>query len=152
MALKLLISVCLLSEIYGCYTGWVPYQGKCYFFSHTTASWADAGSICAQLGSKLAEPKSRQEANFLKSHSQSLDKSFYLGISDLVEEGRWEYSSTHEPITFNLFHPGEPCCYLRENCLIMWEPFHGDWGDVTCSNPYYYVCEVEDGGSPSVIG
>lgn len=73
------------------------------------------------------------------------DKSFYLGISDLVEEGRWEYSSTHEPITFNLFHPGEPCCYLRENCLIMWEPFHGDWGDVTCSDPYYYVCEVDDG-------
>lgn len=27
----------------------------------------------------------------------------------------------------------------------MWEPFHGDWGDVSCSNPYYYVCEVEDG-------
>lgn len=73
------------------------------------------------------------------------DKSFYLGISDLVEEGIWEYSSTHEPITFNLFHPGEPCCYLRENCLIMWEPFHGDWGDVTCSDPYYYVCEVDDG-------
>lgn len=29
-------------------------------------------SICAQLGSKLAEPRSRQEASFLISHSQTL--------------------------------------------------------------------------------
>lgn len=46
---------------------------------------------------------------------------------------------------FNLFYLGEFCCYLSQNCLIMWELFYGDWGDVICFDFYYYVCEVEDG-------
>lgn len=74
-----------------------------------------------------------------------IDKSFYLGILDLVEEGRWEYFLIYEFIMFNLFYLGEFCCYLSQNCLIMWELFYGDWGDIICFDFYYYVCEVENG-------
>lgn len=29
-------------HIAGCDVGWVRFQTKCYMFSHTSASWADA--------------------------------------------------------------------------------------------------------------
>lgn len=27
----------------GCHVGWIQFQNKCYFFSHTVATWFDAG-------------------------------------------------------------------------------------------------------------
>ncbi|XP_062570135.1 C-type lectin domain family 17, member A-like [Saccostrea cucullata] len=152
MVLWVLISVLSLSFIRGCFVGWLPFQDKCYFFSHTTDSWPDAGSTCTQLGSKLAEPRTIEAARFLISHSQSLDKSFWMGMSDLVEEDRWEYSSTHDRVTLDLWQPGEPNAHTDQNCMVMWQPFHGKWGDNVCSEKLYFVCEIDNGDPPQVVG
>ncbi|XP_062622106.1 perlucin-like protein isoform X2 [Saccostrea cucullata] len=152
VSLKSLTILCSLPFISGCFVGWLGFQDKCYFFSHTTASWADAGSTCTQLGSKLVEPKTMEEAWFLISHSQNLGKSFWMGMSDLVEEGRWEYSSTHDRVTLDLWQPGEPNAHTEENCMLMWQPFHGKWGDYFCNKMINFVCEIDNGDPPQVVG
>lgn len=32
----------MLSHVAGCEVGWLRFQTKCYMFSHTSASWAEA--------------------------------------------------------------------------------------------------------------
>jgi hypothetical protein len=68
--------------------------------------------------------------------------SFWLGISDIIEEDRWEYSD-QTVITFNDFYPGEPNLHTQENCLVLWAPFHGRWADYDCSKPAKFICETD---------
>ncbi|XP_022318638.2 ladderlectin-like [Crassostrea virginica] len=125
----------------GCDVGWVRFQTKCYMFSHTSASWADAESICNAFHSILAEPKSTAESQFLISHSENEAGQFWIGISDIIEENRWIYSSDLQPIKVNSFSSGEPNAYTSANCVALWKDFHGRWADEDCGRHYNFVCE-----------
>ncbi|XP_078331089.1 CD209 antigen-like protein 2 [Crassostrea virginica] len=124
-----------------CHVGWIQFQEKCYFFSHTNATWFEAGYTCLQFNSKLAEPKTVAETNFLKSHSQSLDRTMWIGVSDIIEEDRWVYSSSQEVVSHTEFGPGEPNAHTAQNCIALWRDFHGQWADHTCAAKEYFICE-----------
>ncbi|XP_062570136.1 perlucin-like protein [Saccostrea cucullata] len=137
----------------GCNVGWVQFQDKCYLFSHTTETWSDAASVCRVFNSILAEPRTEAESKFLISHSQGQGGSFWIGISDIIVEDRWEYSSDQSVVTINEFYPGEPNEHITGNCLILWAAYHGRWGDYYCSRPNKFICQT-DSGSPEteVVG
>ncbi|XP_062570134.1 perlucin-like, partial [Saccostrea cucullata] len=109
-------------------------------------------NTCSQLHSKLAEPMTIEEARFLISYSHTLGHSYWLGISDHVLEGRWEYSSTQTAIKFDMFFPGQPTTGTSENCMIKWYPHGNEWGDEVCSYSYHFVCEQDQTGPANVIG
>ncbi|XP_062622110.1 perlucin-like [Saccostrea cucullata] len=143
----------IIESLEGCHVGWMQFQEKCYFFSHTTASWFDAGGACAQFHSKLAEPRTQTASNYLKSHSQALNANFWIGISDIIEENIWEYSSTQEIVKETDFGPGEPNSHTAQNCVALWRDFHGQWADHTCSAPLHFICEADFPSDPgSIIG
>ncbi|XP_055997490.1 C-type lectin domain family 17, member A-like [Ostrea edulis] len=157
MFLKYLVICVFISvpSVNCCSTGFVQYHDKCYFFSHTTASWAQAGATCQQFHTKLAEPRTVGESDFLTSHSQSTGKTYWIGISDILEEHRWIYSSDMGVITVNNFFPGEPTAHTTENCvaLYMYHSLHGMWADAACVDDFYFVCEEIRGASnPEVVG
>ncbi|XP_055997491.1 perlucin-like [Ostrea edulis] len=144
----------LVPSVNCCSIGFVQYLDKCYFFSHTTASWAQAGATCQQFHTKLAEPRTDGELNFLTSHSQSTGKNYWIGISDILEEHRWIYSSDMREITVNNFSPGEPTAYTKENCVAMYQTAHGKWVDAACTyTGFYFICEeIRGASSVDVIG
>ncbi|XP_048730563.1 CD209 antigen-like protein 2 [Ostrea edulis] len=141
------------SQPESCHVGWMRLQDKCYFFSHTTASWFDAGDACAQFRSKLAEPRTVTESNFLKSHCQALNVNMWIGISDIIEEDRWEFSSTQDVVKNTEFGPGEPNAHTDQNCVALWKDFHGLWADHTCTERLNFICEADAaGGNTEIIG
>ncbi|XP_048760247.2 asialoglycoprotein receptor 1-like [Ostrea edulis] len=127
----------------GCHVGWIQYQNKCYWFSHDSRPWGEAESICAVFHSKLAEPRTASESSFLISHSQRNGGIYWIGISDMIEEDRWIYSSDQTVILVNNFQPGEPNAHTAANCVALWPAFHGKWADEACGANYRFVCETE---------
>lgn len=66
---------------------------------------------------------------------------FWLGISDIIEEDRWIYSSNQQPILVNKFHPSQPNGYTGSGCVAVWKPYHGLWADEPCSRHYGFICQ-----------
>lgn len=48
---------------------------------------------------------------------------FWIGISDIIEENRWIYSSDLQPIKVNNFQRGEPNEHTSANCVALWYHF-----------------------------
>uniref|UniRef100_K1RK92 Collectin-12 n=1 Tax=Magallana gigas TaxID=29159 RepID=K1RK92_MAGGI len=148
--MKFLVALILLelySSIEGCEVGWVQFRTKCYMFSHTAASWAEAESICNAFHSILAEPRSHEESRFLISHSVNQAGEFWIGVSDIIEENRWIYSSDLQVSKVNDFHAGEPNGHTGANCVALWKPFRGYWADESCGAHYNFICEMsQDSG------
>uniref|UniRef100_A0A8W8NAK2 C-type lectin domain-containing protein n=1 Tax=Magallana gigas TaxID=29159 RepID=A0A8W8NAK2_MAGGI len=127
----------------GCNVGWIQFQNKCYWFSHDSRSWGEAEGLCYVFHSKLAEPLTDAESHFLISHSQVYPSSFWIGISDMIEEDRWIYSSNQNVIQVNGWFPGEPNGHTGENCVALEKSAHGKWIDVDCKRAYKFVCEAD---------
>lgn len=66
---------------------------------------------------------------------------FWIGISDIIEEDRWIYSSDRQPTQVNDFHASQPNQHTSANCVALWKPFHGHWADEPCTTRYNFICE-----------
>lgn len=66
---------------------------------------------------------------------------FWIGISDIIEEDRWIYSSDLQVTRVKDFHPGEPNQHTSANCVALWKRFRGYWADEPCETHYNFICE-----------
>ncbi|XP_076073232.1 perlucin-like [Mytilus galloprovincialis] len=147
------VFLCCVSSIRCCKNGWTQNGNKCYFFSHQVEPWTEAMSVCRVFDSKLAEPMTSQDSHFLISQSQHVGGNFWIGISDIIDEDRWIYSTGQTPIKVNHFQPGQPNEHTSANCVALWAPFHGYWADENCLTSYPFICETDNESSESqVIG
>lgn len=121
-------------------------------YSHTATSWAEAESICNAFHSILAEPRSHEESMFLISHSVNQAGEFWIGISDIIEEDRWIYSSDLQVTRVKDFHPGEPNQHTSANCVALWKRFRGYWADEPCETHYNFICEQSQESGGDVLG
>ncbi|XP_062606241.1 C-type lectin domain family 3 member A-like, partial [Saccostrea cucullata] len=109
-------------------------------------------SICSVFHSKLAEPLSSQESNYLMNHAYQLGGQFWIGISDIAEEDRWIYSSSQQPITIRDFNSNNPNGQKNSNCVVLWHDYHGRWSDEPCHSTFYFICEAENETIGEVVG
>ncbi|KAJ8307681.1 hypothetical protein KUTeg_014762 [Tegillarca granosa] len=128
-----------------CQDGWVPFNGRCYFISTTKASWHTSVTNCYNKGSRLADVKSMDELNFLKSYAKVRKDHIWLDGNDIKEEGKWIWSYNNEPFSLTDWYSGEPNGKRSENCLMIlgsnrhkWK-----WNDAPCKSPNYFVCKKE---------
>ncbi|XP_076073233.1 CD209 antigen-like protein C [Mytilus galloprovincialis] len=149
------VVLCFVSSISCCKNGWTQFGNKCYFFSHQVEPWSEAMSVCRVFDSKLAEPMTSEESSFIISQSQKVGGSFWIGISDIIDEDRWIYSTGQEPIKVNNFQPGEPNSHTAANCVVLYGPFRGKWADDNCITLHQFVCETNNesaSGQIPVVG
>lgn len=141
-----------------CDIGWIRHHTKCYMLSNTTATWAEAESICNAFHSILAEPRSHDESMFLISQSLSEKKvgPFWIGISDIIKEDRWVYSSDLQPVKVTDFYPGLPNENTSANCvalrIILLLVFQDYWDDLPCSEHFNFICETKEKSNGDVLG
>lgn len=69
------------------------------------------------------------------------DANYWIGISDIIDENRWIYSSDLQQIKVNNFQRGEPNGHAGANCVALWKPFHGLWADEDCGSSYNFICQ-----------
>ena len=110
----------------------------------------DAEMRCAAIGGMLPEPRTREETDFLDNMGETMVM-FFLGMTDLADEGEWVWTSDGSPVTWIVSVEGEPDGGTDENCGVMARKYLvGNttapiWGSGECGNPYNLpvtvVCE-----------
>lgn len=100
--------------------------------------WEEARTSCLSLGGDLASVGSEEENNFIK----SLGRNFWIGGSDLAQEGTYVWSDGTD-WTYDNWIPGEPNGRTRENCVVANWHGSGLWNDGPCDYDDYdaYTCE-----------
>ncbi|XP_070272260.1 C-type lectin domain family 17, member A isoform X7 [Myotis yumanensis] len=120
-----------------CPEGWLPFQGKCYYFSRNTKSWDEARKFCQENYSHLVIISSIDEQNFVvKAHGSP--RVHWLGLSDREHEGDWKWLDG-SPVTLSFWEPEEPNNMDDEDCVSLTK--QGTWNDLSCNKATYWICE-----------
>ena len=103
-------------------------------------NWATAAAICRALDAYLAEPRTKEENDFVK----QLSPNVWLGGQDLVTEGKWFWGHSGAPVKgFTNWYPGEPNNHNgTENCMVAYTPYKG-WNDAPCNRLYHFICQKD---------
>ena len=73
-----------------------------------------------------------------------VQKDFWLGAYDLVNEGTWVWVKKNDYVTSGFTHwaPGEPNGGTNENCLGLFDGLSYQWNDAPCQYQEGFICEV----------
>ncbi|XP_049495990.1 C-type lectin domain family 17, member A isoform X1 [Panthera uncia] len=120
-----------------CPEDWLPFEGKCYYFSPRTKSWDEARKFCQENYSHLVIINSFAEQKFVaKAHGSP--RIYWLGLSDRDYEGDWKWLDG-SPVTLSFWDPEEPNNINDEDCASMNKG--GTWNDLSCDKTTYWICE-----------
>ncbi|XP_043064345.1 C-type lectin 37Db-like [Drosophila ficusphila] len=105
-------------------------------------NWFAAQKTCMQMGGQLAVIQDEQELGALRSRITN-DASYWLDITDLVNQGEFESWTTGTRAPFLKWRSGEPnharegerCVDLKQGAMV------DDW----CENGYYFICQGGEG-------
>ncbi|GAB6032917.1 Fc fragment of IgE, low affinity II, receptor for (CD23) [Chamberlinius hualienensis] len=121
----------------------------CYFFGKTQLNWFSAYGSCKSKVAELAHPsteeKNTQLVNYIKKNFSTFKACWWLGASDLAEEGTWIWTHDNSKLSFKNWFDNQPDnANGDENCLSYWSDNNWGWNDLNCKIPYFetfYICE-----------
>ncbi|NWZ03110.1 CLC4E protein, partial [Loxia curvirostra] len=121
-----------------CGPGWQQHSSSCYSFSLDTLSWGRARNACADLGAELAVVNDEEEQVFLLENSNR-SSSYWLGLTDLEQEGKWRWVTGQEPqyIFWDVWLKEEQ--QELKDCGALGPK--GRWVSALCSQPLRWICE-----------
>lgn len=132
-----------------CPTGWILMNSVCYYFPFSDSfglkTWQQARQFCQLYGGDLlvidSTDKQNTTVNFLMNH-QSEPSRYWIGLSDLHEEGTWKWVDGTELVE-GYWRDGEPNDVGNEDCaeVIAAENFFKAWNDLPCKTPQRWICE-----------
>merc|ERR1712126_266285 len=126
-----------------CPSGWVDAHAEgCFaFLSETNVTWMNAMRACEKVGGYLAQPKTKEQMEFLHGLAEVYAQfsgvhNWWLGLSDVGHEGIWAWVHTFEEVTETFWAHGSPSnkvgnildcgfMHLSQGKLL--------WQDVDCS-------------------
>uniref|UniRef100_A0A2K6KYW9 CD209 molecule n=1 Tax=Rhinopithecus bieti TaxID=61621 RepID=A0A2K6KYW9_RHIBE len=119
---------------------WTFFQGNCYFMSNSQRNWHDSITACQEVGAQLVVIKSAEEQNFLQLQSSRSNRFTWMGLSDLNQEGTWQWVDD-SPLSTSFkqyWNRGEPNNIGEEDCV----EFNGNgWNDDKCSAAKFWICK-----------
>ncbi|MEM9947094.1 MAG: lectin-like protein, partial [Cyanobacteria bacterium P01_D01_bin.36] len=107
----------------------IVYNGSEYVLTNSRASWTSAQAQAEALGGNLVTINDAAEANWLQSQFDN-GQSFWIGINDRAQEGRFEWASG-EAVDYTDWRNGGPDNYGNQDYgVIEWEGTGGSqWQD-----------------------
>ncbi|XP_070182300.1 asialoglycoprotein receptor 2-like [Littorina saxatilis] len=120
-----------------CPDDWVSFESSCYAFLDIKVPWTSAKAFCELLGAKMLEVESKAENDFIVGQMRRSGLRYvWMGINDLVREGRWVYNSNGLPLRYSnwlsvkfaadnsqQYEGGEDCGEIFSD---------GGWSDLWC--------------------
>ncbi|RMC09017.1 hypothetical protein DUI87_14018 [Hirundo rustica rustica] len=116
---------------------------KCYLMSEGTKRFHEANEDCITKGGTLAIPRNNEETNILRDYGKRSVpgvSEFWLGVTDMVSEGRFVDVNGMALQYFN-WDRAQPNGGKRENCVFLSQSSQGKWVDEVCRTAKRYVCE-----------
>ena len=99
-----------------CYEGWTEIDDKCYLFETHPSTYREAKIFCELRGAHLVNIESEKEYEAVKKVWEMVEnnrtlcgdqiRSWWIGITDGEEEGKWISDQTGLPVTFTKWNPG----------------------------------------------
>ncbi|XP_033759064.1 perlucin-like protein [Pecten maximus] len=133
-----------------CGDGWVYFEDHCYWYSRTATTWQAARDLCQAMDTDLVDVTGFQENRFIKYHMRDIQKRehpavlryYFLGGTDMDNEGRWVWVRTGQSFGFTNWASGEPSNSNGvEDCVILNGESFADWNDAPCDQSYYGICK-----------
>ncbi|EAT36285.1 AAEL011622-PA [Aedes aegypti] len=134
-----------------CIETWPPAKSKKQYFVHNNKqiTFFEAWRQCLAVGQRLATITSEEDSLLIE---QTIAKSsnskgpWFIGGTDLGNEGHFVWISTNEPIGYKTgylnYSPGQPDNGRGiENCLEIGRWGGVAWNDVPCDASLRYICE-----------
>ncbi|XP_070702989.1 tetranectin-like [Pempheris klunzingeri] len=123
-------------------------HGKCYLAEPVKKRYHTASEDCNSLGGVLGTPTSSDENDKLRDYiRQSIgpDEQVWLGINDMMTEGKW-VDQTTSSITYKNwdttnYRSPQPDGGQSQNCAILSGPSRGKWFDENCREEKPSVCQ-----------
>ena len=108
--------------------------------------YTEAKEVCKSLGRQLFEPtySSANSKVTLIAKAKGVT-SFWIGIHDKTNEGKFTYESNSQTIGYKNWSPNEPNNYgSGEDCV---HSYVGKWNDFSCNHKLSFVCEKPQPGN-----
>ncbi|XP_066180389.1 C-type lectin domain family 2 member B-like [Sylvia atricapilla] len=112
--------------VLGCPSGWVGYNGICYYLSRDFGTWDEGEERCSELGASLAIVKDEEATDLL--FRLRGNGEFWLGLRRRGQHLHWGDGSN-----FSSWVPvlgDSECVYLNDHKFV----------SQSCSNERLYVC------------
>ncbi|XP_001655474.2 perlucin-like protein [Aedes aegypti] len=126
-------------------------HAKKFFIPNLKANWHKAHEFCISLDMNMVSVESPKDHDELVQFVRKTDKfsnatRFWLGASDLAEEGVYTWVSSSRLMTFTNWAENEPSSTEAENCVEMIHNTYVNriwtWNDIDCRGfKAYIVCE-----------
>ncbi|KAL2776903.1 C-type lectin domain family 4 member E [Daubentonia madagascariensis] len=130
-----------------CPLNWKHFQPSCYFFSTDTLSWASSLKNCSAMGAHLVVINTLEEQEFLF-HTKPRKREFYIGLTDQVVEGKWQWvDGTPFTESLSFWDVGEPNNIVKlEDCATIRDSSNPrkNWNDVPCFFYMFWICEMPE--------
>ncbi|XP_062372822.1 C-type lectin domain family 6 member A-like [Sardina pilchardus] len=129
--------------------GWEPFNGKLYLFSTDEKNWTDSRDACVTMGGHLVIIESEDERIFLQGHVNVDDISYWIGLTDSVEEDNWSWvDNTAFNSHSDFWYDKEPDNWIEdgkhpegEDCAHMKDGHNGRFMDAFCFHNKKRICE-----------
>jgi len=107
-------------------------KGSNVAMSPDKMDWFQAKEYCLDIGGTLCEVHSAHEEKELEKLLDDKDETYWLGLTDEKEEGKFVWITSNKPLTMSYWAPGEPSNGGgNEDCV---EIVNGLWNDINCTN------------------
>lgn len=108
------------------------------------------------MGGKLVEIETAAENSFLKGVVDNRKHSYWIGLSDVQEEGIWMWMDSKAKLSdtgFSSWVSGNPNNDGgNENCATINQNTGGRWNDWQCRQSIFYICESDIKQLPGWVG
>ena len=131
-------SACLPNVLLG-FTFVGAYNGRHYFRSNSTATWANAKAAAIALGGNLPSINSAAENNFLAAAAFASNNSHWIGLSDELTEGTFLWADG-EAVSYTNWNSGEPNNSSNEDYAEI--STGGGWNDLNSTTTRHYFVEL----------
>ncbi|KAG5842380.1 tetranectin-like [Anguilla rostrata] len=122
----------------------VKIHGKCFLADTEKKSFHTASEDCISKGGILSTPTSSEENDQLNDYVQKSigrDTKIWLGINDMMTEGRW-HDLTGSDVTYTNWETNQkPGSNPSQNCAVLSSASKGKWSDESCRADKAFVCQ-----------
>ena len=111
-----------------------------YVLIKMTKNWVDARAYCVLGGGDLVSFSTKEEQDEALSIIGEA-KGSWIGLNDLENEGKFEWSDGSKDVWRNHWKKGEPNGGKRENCVCFSFSQYPRWADISCSKKRSFICK-----------
>ena len=136
-----------------CGAEWTRFGLSCYKLYTLRQNWTNAKVNCQRAidGAKLVKIETDKENDFIKNEYLNTRGIYWIGLSDIDNEGEWKWTDGTELTGYNKWKSGQPNNKGDQDCVAILEGnytaglYNAEWNDLKCSKKLRYICKKSPG-------